>query len=267
MTTPRKASSIVKVATEQSFSKVGDVVHYTIKATNTGSVALTSVLVTDPKVSRLPCTPSVPVASLAVGAEINCTASHTITAADMTAGSFLNTACVDDGASGADQVCSDVTTPRKSLSIVKVATDSSFSKVGDVVHYTIKATNTGSVALTNVLVTDPKVTNLVCTPPVPVASLAVGAEINCTASHTITQADMDAGSFRNTACVDDGATGGRPGLLARDDAEGGTDADEDGQPEPGEVRPRRSGRDVHADGDEHGQHAVDQRDGESTIRF
>ena len=152
MTTPRKSLSIVKVATEQSFSKVGDVVHYNIKATNTGSVALTNVLVTDPKVSEPRCTPSVPVASLAVGAEINCTASHTITAADMTAGSFLNTACVDDGASGADQVCSDVTTPRKSLSIVKVATDSSFSKVGDVVHYTIKATNTGSVALTNVLV-------------------------------------------------------------------------------------------------------------------
>ena len=105
----------------------------------------------------------------------------------MTAGSFLNTACVDDGVSGADQVCSDVTTPRKSLSIVKVATDSSFSKVGDVVHYTIKATNTGSVALTNVLVTDPEVTNLGVRLRFRLCS-AVGAEINCTASHTIVQA-------------------------------------------------------------------------------
>ena len=69
----------------------------------------------------------------------------------------MNTACVDDGASAADQVCSDATTPRKSLSIVKVATEQSFSRLGDVVHYNIKATNTGSVALTNALVTDPKV--------------------------------------------------------------------------------------------------------------
>ena len=80
----------------------------------------------------------------------------------MDAGSFLNTACVDDGASAADQVRSDVTTPRKSLSIVKVATEQSFSKVGDVVHYTIKATNTGSVALTSVLGDGSEGSDLLC---------------------------------------------------------------------------------------------------------
>ena len=48
----------------------------------------------------------------------------------MTAGSFLNQACVDDGASAADKVCADVTTPRKSLSITKMATEIGYSKVG-----------------------------------------------------------------------------------------------------------------------------------------
>ena len=103
----------------------------------------------------------------------------------------LNQHRVDDGASGADKVCADVTTPRKSLTVTKVATESSFSKVGDSPLHDRGNEQTGSVPLTNVLVTDPKVTDLVCVPTVPVASLAVGAKITCTASHTIVQADID----------------------------------------------------------------------------
>jgi hypothetical protein len=42
---------------------------------------------------------------------MTCTASHTITQADLDARSFFNEACVDDGAGGAAQACDDVTTP------------------------------------------------------------------------------------------------------------------------------------------------------------
>src|SRR5439155_866281 len=87
------------------------------------------------------------------------------------------------------------------LSITKVATESGFSAVGDVIHYTIVATNDGNVTLHNVDVTDSQVSNLVCVPATPVTNLAPAGTINCTASHTITQADLDAGSFYNQACV------------------------------------------------------------------
>src|SRR4029079_9391528 len=147
---------------------------------------------------------------LAPGASIDCTASHTITQDDLDAGSFYNQACVDDGAGGADQACDDVTTPgtpSPALSITKDATESGFDSVGDVIHYTIVATNTVTVTLHTVDVTDSQVSDLSCTPTTPVASLAPGASITCTASHTITQDDLDAGSFFNQACVDDGAGG------------------------------------------------------------
>src|SRR6185503_832955 len=130
------------------------------------------------------------------------------TQTDLDAGSFFNQACVDDGAGNAASTCDDVTTPGSKnphLAITKVATESGFNAIGDVIHYTIQATNDGNVTLTNVAVTDPNITNLVCTPTSPVSSLAPGAHINCTASHTITQTDLDAGSFFNQACVDDGA--------------------------------------------------------------
>ena len=81
---------------------------------------------------------------------ITCTASHTITQADIDAGSYFNQACVDDGAGGAAEACDDVTTPggqNPHLTITKVATETSYSAVGDVIHYTITATNDGNTTL------------------------------------------------------------------------------------------------------------------------
>src|SRR5205823_2946391 len=119
--------------TESGFSAVGDVIHYTIVAKNTGNTTLASVTVTDSQVSDLVCVPANG-SSLAPGATLNCTASHTITQADIDAGSFYNQACVDDGAGGAAQKCADVTTPgtqSSAFSITKLATESGFSAVGD----------------------------------------------------------------------------------------------------------------------------------------
>ena len=77
-----------------------------------------------------------------------------------------------------------------------------YDEVGDVIHYTIVATNIGNVTLKGVVVTDPNVTDLVCTPATPV-DLAPGDSIACTASHTVTQEDLDNGVYLNTACAND----------------------------------------------------------------
>ena len=63
------------------------------------------------------------------------------------------------------------------------------------IHYTIVATNDGNVTLHNVTVTDPKVTQPGLHAGEPVADLAPGASLTCTASHTVTQADIDAGAL------------------------------------------------------------------------
>jgi hypothetical protein len=52
--------------------------------------------------------------------------------------------------------------------------------------------------LAAVTVTDPNAVGLTCT-PANGSSLAPGASMNCTASHTVTQADIDGGSFYNQA--------------------------------------------------------------------
>src|SRR5262249_30706814 len=90
----------------------------------------------------------------------------------------------------------------------KVATESGFSHVGDVIHYTIVATNTGNVTLHNVTVTDPQVTDLLCVPSDPDTTRAHSRPCHCTASHIISQADLDAGHSFNEACVDDNSVSG-----------------------------------------------------------
>src|SRR5678815_3950326 len=190
--------AIDKVATETSYNAVGQVIHYTIVATNDGNVTLAAVTVTDPNATGLVCVPANG-SPLAPGASMNCTASHTIVQADLNAGSYFNAACVDDGAGGAAKVCDDVTTPgdqNPHLSITKVATETSYNAVGQVIHYTIVATNDGNVTLAAVTVTDPNASGLTCT-PANGSSLAPNASLNCTASHTVTQADIDAGSYYN----------------------------------------------------------------------
>jgi uncharacterized repeat protein (TIGR01451 family) len=202
--------SITKEATESGFSAVGDVIHYTITATNDGNVTLASVTVTDAQVSDLSCTPANG-SSLAPGASLSCTASHTITLADLDAGSFYNQACVDDGAAGAAQACDDVTTPgtkNPALSIDKQSTTTLITSAGQVVPYTYLVTNTGNVTLHNVTLTDDKVAtaSITCTPAQP-ATLAPAASMSCTGSHTVTQAELDAGgNLTNIATADSDET-------------------------------------------------------------
>ena len=92
------------------------------------------------------------------------------------------------------------------LSLVKTATPSTYSKVGDVISYSYLVTNTGNVTLAGpVTVTDNKAT-VTC----PSGGLAVGASMTCTASYTITQTDLDAGSVTNTAVAHANGTDSNP---------------------------------------------------------
>ncbi len=97
------------------------------------------------------------------------------------------------------------------LEIVKTARPASYSKIGDVITYGIIATNPGPATLTNVVVQDlfpGGLEGYVCKlngvgdPLVgPVSVLQPKAFIECTAKHTVTQADLDKGSVYNQACV------------------------------------------------------------------
>ena len=119
------------------------------------------------------------------------------------------TATVEIGA-GDDVTCT-FTNKLAVLEIVKTASPASYSKLNDVITYGIIATNPGPATLTNVAVQDlfpgglegyACKLNGVGDPLVgPVPVLQPNEFIECTAKHTITQADLDNGSVYNQACV------------------------------------------------------------------
>ena len=74
---------------------------------------------------------------------------------------------------------------------------------GQVISYGYVVTNTGNVTLAGPFsVSDDKATDESCPAT---ATLAPGASITCTASYTITQADIDAGSVVNVASATNGS--------------------------------------------------------------
>ena len=213
------AVSIVKTADQPGYSYAGDVLTYTFTVTNTGNVTLTNVVVNDP----LATVSGSPIATLAPGASDTATytASYTVLQADVDAGSFTNTANVTAVCyCGTVPPASDSETvsavpPAPSIALVKTANQSDFDAAGDVLTYSFTVENTGNVALTNVTVTDP----VAAVSGSPIASLAPGASDSTTftASYTVTQADVDAGSFTNAATVT-GTPPAGPDVTADDDA-------------------------------------------------
>jgi uncharacterized repeat protein (TIGR01451 family) len=193
------AISLVKSADTGTFAVDGTVITYRYVVTNTGNVTLTSIGVTDPLpgLSAIDCGG---VTTLAPGGSVTCTASYTTTQADVDAGSVTNTAT----ATGTPPTGSPVTAtstvvitaiPDASIGILKSANLSSFSQAGTTITYSYRVTNTGNVTLESVGVSDPLpgLSAVIC----PSTTLAVGAVETCTATYTVTQADMDRGSVTN----------------------------------------------------------------------
>ncbi|WP_426624234.1 DUF7507 domain-containing protein [Leifsonia sp. McL0607] len=197
---------------------VGDAVDYTFTATNTGNVTLTGVTIADPLpgLSGLAFTwPGTP-GTLGSGRSVTAVATYTLTAADVNAGSVVNTATATGTDPGGDPVTGDDTTtvsitPAPGIALVKTGglAAGATGAAGDIVDYTFSATNTGNVTLTGVTVADPLpgLSPLAFAWPGASGTLAPGQATTATATYVLTQADIDAGSVVNSAT----ATGTDPG--------------------------------------------------------
>jgi LPXTG-site transpeptidase (sortase) family protein len=123
---------------------------------------------------------------------------------------FTNNAAVTGtpptGSNTTDNDDSSVDVINPSVSLTKTGTlndddGTAGLSVGDTISYAFTVENTGNVTLTNITLAD--TVGGVTISGGPIASLAPGASDNTTftGSYTITQADIDAGSFTNTATV------------------------------------------------------------------
>ena len=129
----------------RAYDAVGDVINYTIVATNDGNMTLAAVTVTDPNVSDLSCTPANG-SSLAPGASMTCTATHTVTQADIDAGLTRTRPASTTVPAGPPRRVTTTTTPGARTRTVdhEGGDGGDYDAVGDVINYTIVATNTAT---------------------------------------------------------------------------------------------------------------------------
>jgi gliding motility-associated-like protein/uncharacterized repeat protein (TIGR01451 family) len=201
--------TITKSATENNYSSPGNIIHYTVTVTNTGNVALNNIQVSDPLTGLNQAI------SLSPGERRVFNNTYTIVQNDINAGHRDNAARATYSFAGTQHSESASlripATQTPSLSITKNASETSYSAVNEILHYTIVVRNTGNVTLANIIVRDNN-TGLSQT----ITSLAPGGAQTFNTAHTVTQDDLNAGHFNNTAtasCNYGGTT-----FIASDDA-------------------------------------------------
>ncbi|MGN7990670.1 beta strand repeat-containing protein, partial [Pedobacter sp. 22226] len=203
---PSPSFTFTKVVSGTVPTSAGATLTYNLVVTNTGNVTLSNILVTDANAT----VNGSPVATLAPGATVTLTATHVLTQADVNAGSVTNQASAtakDPNGNNVTKVSDDPNTtapndatvtsltPSPAFTFTKVASGTVPTVVGGTLNYNLTVTNTGNVTLTNILVTDANAT----VSGSPVATLAPGATVTLTATHVLTQADINAGSVTNQA--------------------------------------------------------------------
>jgi len=191
----------------------GETITYSFSVTNTGNAPVINITVSDPKINLLNAVilpnPLLPgqTGNLIITPNI-----YTITPADILAGEVLNTAT----ATGLEPVTNItvnstsnaiVIFPVLTIKLVKTSriidvNNNGFTDEGDKIEYIFTVTNTGTIPVINIGITDPKI-GLVNVPITP-TTLAPGqvGELISASTYTITQADIIKGFVSNIATAD-----------------------------------------------------------------
>jgi len=189
---------------------LGEVIHYTVTLTNSGTVTLNDIAVTDSNADN----PNLgTVDRLAIGESRTFTASHKVTQDDVDRGWVDNQATAAGKHSRGGPVTGKSKDPfcpscpyttvsvdwgaGPGMSVQKAIVDKrNFYVLGETIEYAITVTNTGTVTLRNITVTDANADdpNLGT-----VDRLALGESRSFAAFHTVTQADVDAERVDNLA--------------------------------------------------------------------
>jgi len=195
------AIGVSKTVTSTGPYSAGSTIGYQIVATNSGNVTLGNVQVNDDKIT--PNSTTCP--SVAPGGTCTLTGSYTVAQADIDGpGHVLNHASasgtppVGAAVSAATSADTPLVPGAPALQTTKTVTSTGPYQLGSTISYQIVATNSGTVTLSNVLVSDSKTTpaSITC------ASVAPGGTCTLAGSYTVTVADANAGHVLNNATAE-----------------------------------------------------------------
>ncbi|SEA65022.1 DUF7507 domain-containing protein [Leifsonia sp. 21MFCrub1.1] len=205
--------TIDKRSSTTSITRIGQQVPYEFVVTNTGGQTLTGLSVTDvvaaPSAQSNLTAVSCPSAPLAPQASATCTATYTTTEADLNNGAVADTAtahAVSPTGARVDSADDSLSLPAvasPALTVAKSTTTAAATRVGQQIPYTFTVSNVGNVTLADVAVADtvepPSLPGGLSAVTCPTTTLPAGGSVTCTATYTVSQADIDAGTVNDTA--------------------------------------------------------------------
>jgi uncharacterized repeat protein (TIGR01451 family) len=233
---PVPALTVEKSAAPTTVSQAGSTVTYTFVATNTGDLPLSNVHIADTQVapalasgmSAIVCaslaspagTCSGLATDLAVGQSATFTGTYTVTQADVDNGVINDHAVAQGSTADATDVESEPSSAivqtilSPSLSVEKATTTSVATIVGQEIPYTFTVANIGNVTVVGLAVTDtvaaPSQQSGLSAVTCPVDTLAPGDSTVCTATYSVTQADLDNRVLADTAVARGHTPNGTP---------------------------------------------------------
>jgi uncharacterized repeat protein (TIGR01451 family) len=200
---------LAKSATPDEVSSVDQTVTYSFLVTNDGNVTISDIAIDETDFSGAGTLSAIdcPVQTLAPDDDVTCTATYEVQQEDLDAGSITNTAAaVGNDPSGAPiptPPTSEFTVDVLSLPAISLekSADLEASEDGATITYTFVVTNEGNVALSGVGVDDPMVglSAIDFDWPGDPGDLGARDSVTGTATYTVSQADIDAGTLLNSA--------------------------------------------------------------------
>ena len=196
---------------------LGDTISWSFAVQDTGTTTVRNPAVSGLLAGSVPC----PVTSLAPGASTTCVdrTPYVITQADVDANHVRSSATATSSDPSGNPVLSppaSTYTPVYQLSALNLVVSGSVADLdgdgatdlGDTVSWSFRIRNTGTTTLYRLVVADPSAGAVSC----PSTTVVVGASVVCTAAtpHTVTAADVDAGSLSTTATARVRDPGGWP---------------------------------------------------------
>ncbi|MDD3079626.1 MAG: gliding motility-associated C-terminal domain-containing protein [Paludibacter sp.] len=210
--------ALVKSVTSTGSYVLGSTVSYNFSVTNTGSVTLSDVSVTDSNLSGdITKVTDDANGKLDIGETWSYTGTYTVTQADIDAGYILNSATVtakdpqdkdvndiSGSAINNDNPTVTIVFQAGRIALVKEATNDGPFKLGSEIEYTFTVENTGTVTLTEPVINDSRLSQA---PEYQNGDLNTDNKLGVDESwiyvgrYTVTQADVNAGTITNSAIV------------------------------------------------------------------
>ncbi len=202
--------TIVKSASPTTYTTVGQTITYIYNVTNSGNVNIKGPINIIDSLINGPI--SIPNTNLGPGQSVLGIANYTITQADINSGSVTNSAYANNNNTNSNTATLTVTSGQSPvLTIVKSASPTTYTTVGQTITYIYNVTNSGNVNIKGPInIIDSLINGPIS---IPNTNLGPGQSVLGIANYTITQADINSGSVTNSAYANNNNTNSNTATL------------------------------------------------------